>query len=149
MRPPSPEKSKANTRSTETSIRTGRVARVDDTFVRGTHNVTGVPRGMVPYVKITWAWFSLLAFEISVATLFLAIIIIRQTDDRNSAFRDVKDSSLATLVALGGECRTAAGGGLRPVDELKNAAKGLKVQLRGRQIVLAEECGREASLIGG
>lgn len=94
---------------------------------------------MVPYVKITWAWFSLLAFEITVATLFLAITIVRQTSDRGSGFRDVKDSSLATLVALSEECRAAAGGRLGPVDELKSASKGLKVQLKGRQIILAEE----------
>ncbi|KAF6824420.1 hypothetical protein CPLU01_10851 [Colletotrichum plurivorum] len=118
------------------SIRTGRA---DDTFVHGAYNVTGEPRGMVPYVKITWAWFSLLAFEIAVATLFLAITMVRQTGDRDSVSRDVKDSSLATLVALSEECRAAAGGRLGPVDELKSASKGLKVQLKGRQIVLAEE----------
>ncbi|KAF6826482.1 hypothetical protein CMUS01_09425 [Colletotrichum musicola] len=122
------------------SIRTGRA---DDTFVRGTYNVTGEPRGMVPYVKITWAWFSLLAFEIAVATLFLAITMVRQTSDRDSGFRDVKDSSLATLVALSEECRAAAGGRLGPVDELKSASKGLKVQLKRRQIVLVDEYAEE------
>ncbi|KAF6795338.1 hypothetical protein CSOJ01_13495 [Colletotrichum sojae] len=118
------------------SVRTGRV---DYTFVRGTHNVTGEPRGMVPYVRITWAWFSLLAFEITVASLFLAITMVRETSDRDSGFRDVKDSSLATLVALSDGCRAAAGGGLGPADELKSASKGLKVQLKGRQIVLVDE----------
>lgn len=93
---------------------------------------------MVPHVEITWAPFSLLAAEIALAALFLFLTIVNQTDRRGVRFRNVKGCSLATLVALGDECRAAAGGGLRPVKELEGTARELRVRLEGSQIVMAK-----------
>ncbi|CAH0018839.1 unnamed protein product, partial [Clonostachys rhizophaga] len=53
---------------------------------------------------------------------------------------NTKDSSLATLVALSSRCRDMVGGGLRPLDELEIAAKGLQVKLDGNEIAPAEAC---------
>ncbi|KAK1672862.1 hypothetical protein BDP55DRAFT_717807 [Colletotrichum godetiae] len=77
--------------------------------------------------------------EIVAAVIFLIITIIYYTGGSDSKFRDLKSSSLGTLVALGQDCRTAAGGGLQPVDALQKLAKGVQVRLRGSLIVVAED----------
>ncbi|KAF0315633.1 hypothetical protein GQ607_017120 [Colletotrichum asianum] len=106
-------------------------------------NVTGEATGMVPHVEITWAPLSLLAAEIVLAALFLSLTMFNQIDHRGMRFCDVKGSSLATLVALGEECRAAAGGGLGPVKELERTARKLAVRLEGSQIVLAKNVNNE------
>ncbi|KXH31749.1 hypothetical protein CNYM01_14042 [Colletotrichum nymphaeae SA-01] len=94
---------------------------------------------MATFVKITWPWVMLLAAEIAAAAIFLVITIMYSTGGSDSKYRDLKSSSLGTLVALGPDCHTAAGGGLQPVDALKKIAKGVQVQLIGNQIVIAED----------
>ncbi|KAF6826065.1 hypothetical protein CPLU01_09898 [Colletotrichum plurivorum] len=115
-------------------------------FVHGVFNVTGTASRDIPHVRIKWPWVSLLAVEIAVAALFLALTIAEQAGGQGSRFRDVKSSSLATLVALSADCRAAAGGGLGPVAELERIAKTLDVRLEGAHIVLAEKAADEKSL---
>lgn len=105
-------------------------------------NVTGEATGMVPHVEITWAPLSLLAAEIVLAALFLSLTMFNQIDHRGMRFCDVKGSSV-TPVALGEECRAAAGGGLGPVKELERTARKLAVRLEGSQIVLAKNVNNE------
>lgn len=112
-------------------------------LTRAVFNVTGEATGMVPHVEITWAPLSLLAAEIVLAALFLSLTMFNQIDRREMRFYDVKGSSLATLVALGGECRAAAGGGLGPVKELERTARNLAVRLEGSQNVLAKNVNNE------
>ncbi|KAF6844260.1 hypothetical protein CMUS01_01315 [Colletotrichum musicola] len=115
-------------------------------FVDGVFNVTGTASRDIPDVRIKWPWVSLLAVEIAVAALFLALTIAEQAGGQGSRFRDLKSSSLATLVALSADCRAAAGGGLGPVGELERIAKTLDVRLEGAHIVLAEKAADEKSL---
>lgn len=102
-------------------------------------NVTGEATRMVPHVEVTWPWLSVLAAEIALAALFLALTIANQAGSRSSKFRDVKSSSLATLVALNDECRAVAGQGLGSVSDLEKVAKELPVRIEGGQIVLAKD----------
>ncbi|KAK1496416.1 hypothetical protein CCUS01_02763 [Colletotrichum cuscutae] len=90
---------------------------------------------MATYVKITWPYVMLLAAEIAPAAVFLVITVMYYAGGSDSNYRDLKSSSLGTLVALSPACRT----GLQPVDALKKLAKGLKVQLIGSHIVVAED----------
>ncbi|GKT67238.1 hypothetical protein ColTof4_13622 [Colletotrichum tofieldiae] len=111
-------------------------------------NVTGQAWKQASHVRITWGWISFLAVEILVAAVFLVLTIASQalTESRNGtsegdqiAFRDVKDSSLATLVALSDDCRVAAGGGLRSAQNLVSTAKELQVRLEGDEIVRVKQ----------
>ncbi|KAK1481736.1 hypothetical protein CTAM01_13896 [Colletotrichum tamarilloi] len=108
-------------------------------WTMGVFNVPGRATTMATYVKITWPWVMLLVAEIAAAAVLLVITIIYSTGGSDSNYRDLKSSSLGTLVALSPACRTAAGEGLQPVDALKKLAKGLKVQLIGSHIVVAED----------
>ncbi|KAK0377516.1 hypothetical protein CLIM01_05121 [Colletotrichum limetticola] len=108
-------------------------------WTMGVFNVSGRATTMATYVKITWPWVMLLVAEIAAAAVLLVITIIYSTGGSDSNYRDLKSSSLGTLVALSPACRTAAGEGLQPVDALKQLAKGLKVQLIGGHIVVAED----------
>lgn len=110
-----------------------------DQWTKGVFNVPGWATTMATYVNITWPWVILLAAEIAAAALFLVITIIYYTGGTDSKYRDLKSSSLGTLVALGPDCRFAAGGGLQPVDALQELAKGVQVQLIGSRIVVAED----------
>ncbi|KAG7055654.1 DUF3176 domain protein [Colletotrichum scovillei] len=116
-----------------------RMNRPYNQWTKGVFNVPGQATTMVTYVNIRWPWVMLLAAEIAVSTVFLVITIIYYTGGSDSQYRDLKSSSLGTLVALGPDCHTAAGGGLQPVDALKKLAKGVQVQLIGNQIVIAED----------
>ncbi|KAF6828957.1 hypothetical protein CPLU01_08187 [Colletotrichum plurivorum] len=127
--------------SLSASFRAGRPGL--EKFTQSAFNVTGEARRDIPHVRVTWGWISLLAAEITMAALFLGLTIVYNTGGRESKFRDAKGSSLATLVALSGDCRAAAGGGLGPVSELERIAKGLKVRLQAGQIVLAKEAADE------
>jgi hypothetical protein len=96
-------------------------------------------------VHINWGWISFLAAENALAAGFVVLTMISQsrrqrTHQRENVlvYEDVKDSSLATLVALGGQCRQRMGGGLRPIDELEKAAKDLRVRLDTQEVVPAE-----------
>ncbi|KAK1469681.1 hypothetical protein CMEL01_01448 [Colletotrichum melonis] len=99
--------------------------------VRGVFMVPGHVTTMATFVKITWPWVMLLAAEIAAAAIFLVVTIMYSTGGSDSKYRDLKSSSLSTLVALGPDCHTAAGGGLQPVDDLQKLAKRLQVQIRG------------------
>lgn len=51
---------------------------------------------------------------------------------------DLKDSSLAALVALDNDCRSVMGDGLGPVRELEKTAKEAHVRLRGNRLVAVD-----------
>lgn len=55
-----------------------------------------------------------------------------------SVVEEYKGSYLAPLLALNQESRSAAGGGLQPVDGMKETAKRVLVRLEGSQVVLSE-----------
>ncbi|KAF6793727.1 hypothetical protein CMUS01_16073 [Colletotrichum musicola] len=130
--------------SLSAALRGGLIGNVP--FTESVFNVTGEARRTITHVRIAWPWVSLLAVEIALAALFLAITIFKQAGNGpESKFRDVKGSSLATLVALSADCRAAAGGGLGPVKELEKTAKTLRVRLEGGQIVLAEVVDEKSS----
>ncbi|CAG9940973.1 unnamed protein product [Clonostachys rosea f. rosea IK726] len=108
-------------------------------------NFTGQNWKDESYVHINWGWISFLAAENALAAGFVVLTMISQsrrqrTHQRENVlvYEDVKDSSLATLVALGGQCRQRMGGGLRPIDELEKAAKDLRVRLDTQEVVPAE-----------
>ncbi|KAJ0299522.1 hypothetical protein COL5a_000051 [Colletotrichum fioriniae] len=120
-------------------------------------NISGEALTQVSYVHITWGWISMLAVEIVIALLFLALTIVSQiklndgqasSREERNAFREAKNSSLAMLVALDEDSRARAGGGLRPLDELQSASKALKVRFEGRQMVMADETIIETSQVG-
>lgn len=48
---------------------------------------------------------------------------------------DLKDSSLAALVALDSDCRSLMGDGLVPVKELEKTAKEVHMRLSGNKLV--------------
>lgn len=111
-------------------------------------NISGVAWTQVSYVHISWGWITVLAVEIAIAVLFLTLTMVSQgisDSGRGSRqesclpFRDAKNSSLATSVALSEATRAKAGGGVQPVDELEKIAKRLRVRFEGNQIVPAEE----------
>ncbi|KID94384.1 hypothetical protein MAJ_09661, partial [Metarhizium majus ARSEF 297] len=111
------------------------------------YNITGKAWKEESYVYITWGWILFLAIELITAAGFLTLLNVtegRLTSSQVSSpedrlvFQDIKDSSLAMLVALNKECHTAAGGGLQPMDELKKTARTLRVKLKGNQVVLQE-----------
>ncbi|EXF80285.1 hypothetical protein CFIO01_08522 [Colletotrichum fioriniae PJ7] len=116
-----------------------RMNRPYDRWTKGVFNVPGQATIMATYVNITWPWVMLLAAEIAAAAVFLVITIVYYTGGTDSKYRDLKSSSLGTLVALSPDCRFAAGGGLQPVDALQELAKGVQVQLIGSRIVVAED----------
>ncbi|OHF01925.1 hypothetical protein CORC01_02803 [Colletotrichum orchidophilum] len=120
-------------------------------------NITGEALTQVSYVYITWGWISMLAVEIGIALLFLALTVFSQSNlnrshassrEEHYAFREAKNSSLATLVALDEASRNRAGGGLRSLDELENAAKVLRVRFEGRQMVTSDDSVVKASQVG-
>ncbi|KAK6212227.1 hypothetical protein QIS74_10181 [Colletotrichum tabaci] len=111
-------------------------------------NISGVAWTQVSYVHISWGWITVLAVEITIAVVFLTLTMVSQgisDSGRGSRqesclpFRDAKNSSLATLVALSEATRAKAGGGVQPVDELEKIAKRLRVRFEGDRIVPAEE----------
>ncbi|KXH63685.1 hypothetical protein CSAL01_02406 [Colletotrichum salicis] len=127
-------------------------------YTANSFNISGEALTQVSYVHITWGWITVLAVEIGVALLFLALTIISQSNlnsgqassrEERYAFREAKNSSLATLVALDEVSRARAGGGLRPLDELKGASKSLRVRFEGRQMVTSDENVVETSQVGG
>lgn len=129
-----------------TSLSSGMRVGQPQKYTRGAYNVTGQAWKNEPYVDIAWGWISFLAVELLLATAFLILTLISQssirdgrgsgsTGERYLTFRDIKDSSLATLVALSDECRIAAGDGLQSADELKRTARRLQVRLEGNAIV--------------
>ncbi|RYP69658.1 hypothetical protein DL769_005228 [Monosporascus sp. CRB-8-3] len=121
-------------------IRVGRPQR----YTHGAFNITGQAWKEATYVHITWGWIAFLASELVLAAGFLIITIIVQSKSGNGRLlhredprvpRDIKNSSLATLAALSKECREMFSNGIHPMDELKSAAKGLRVRLDGSEIV--------------
>lgn len=116
-------------------------------FTKNAYNITGEAWKEESYVYITWGWISFLAIELITAAGFLTLLIVtegRLTSSQVSSpedrlvFQDIKDSSLAVLVALNKECHGAAGGGIQPMDELKKTARSLQVKLKGNQVVPQE-----------
>ncbi|KAK1671305.1 hypothetical protein BDP55DRAFT_560652 [Colletotrichum godetiae] len=127
-------------------------------YTANSFNISGEALTQVSYVHITWGWITVLAVEIGVALLFLALTIISQSNlnsgqassrEERYAFREAKNSSLAMFVALDEVSRARAGGGLRPLDELKGASKSLRVRFEGRQMVTSDETVVETSQVGG
>ncbi|KAK1723861.1 uncharacterized protein BDZ83DRAFT_579897 [Colletotrichum acutatum] len=116
-----------------------RMKRPYDQWTKGVFSVPGRATTMATYVNIRWPWVILLAADIAAAAVFLVITIVYYTGGSDSDYKDLKSSSLVTLVALGPGCRTAVGGGLQAVDAMKKLAKGVQVQLIGSQIVVAED----------
>ncbi|KID61446.1 hypothetical protein MAN_09211, partial [Metarhizium hybridum] len=116
-------------------------------YAHNAYNITGKAWKEESYVHVTWGWISFLAIELITAAGFLTLLIVtegRLTSSQVSSpedrlvFQDIKDSSLAMLVALNKECHAAAGGGLQPMDELKKNARSLRVKLKGNQVVPQE-----------
>ncbi|CAH0038263.1 unnamed protein product [Clonostachys solani] len=108
-------------------------------------NFTGQAWKDESYVRINWGWISFLAAENALAAGFVVLTMIYQSRRQRNhqrestlVYEDVKDSSLATLVALGGQCRQRMGGGLRPLNELERAAKDLRVRLDAQEVVPSE-----------
>lgn len=111
-------------------------------------NITGTAWIEESYVSIIWGWLTFLAVELVIATVFLVITIVFQVKMRArlaaegrsdiSVVEEYKDSYLAPLLALSQESRSAAGGGLQPVDGMKGTAKRVLVRLEGSQVVLSE-----------
>ncbi|CAG9974764.1 unnamed protein product [Clonostachys byssicola] len=108
-------------------------------------NFTGQNWKDESYVHINWGWISFLAVENALAAGFVVLTMISQSRRRRThkrenvlVYEDAKDSSLATLVALGDQCRQRMGGGLRPIEELEKAAKDLRVRLDTQEVVPAE-----------
>ncbi|VUC27987.1 unnamed protein product [Clonostachys rosea] len=108
-------------------------------------NFTGQAWRDETYVHINWGWISFLAVENALAAGFVFLTILSQSKRQRIhegrdplIYEDAKDSSLATLVALGGQCRQRMGGGLRPINELEKAAKDLRVRLDTQELVPAE-----------
>ncbi|KAK1720343.1 uncharacterized protein BDZ83DRAFT_630804 [Colletotrichum acutatum] len=140
-----------------TSVSTIMRVNQPQSYAFNSFNISGKALTQVSYVHITWGWISLLAVEIMIALLFLALTIVSQiklnggqasSREERNAFREAKNSSLAMLVALDEDSRVRAGGGLRPLDELQNASKALKVRFEGRQMVTADETVIETSEVG-
>ncbi|VUC28250.1 unnamed protein product [Clonostachys rosea] len=110
---------------------------------QGLSNITGQAWRLQSHVQMNWGWISFLIVEIVLAAVFLACVIVSQTIQQRRQqhgeaienYQDVKDSSLAYMVALGSQCCDEAGRGLRPMDELEKLAKNLKVKLQGGEIV--------------
>ncbi|KAF5004200.1 hypothetical protein FDECE_9282 [Fusarium decemcellulare] len=75
------------------------------------------------------------------ATSVLVLTVVAQgrsleSDEADPGLlRDLKDSSLATLVALDNDSHMLAGNGLQSVNELKKTAKELRVRMKGNQLV--------------
>ncbi|KAF4458817.1 DUF3176 domain [Fusarium albosuccineum] len=88
-----------------------------------------------------WGWLSFLAFELAPAASVLVLTVVAQgrspeSDEADPGLlRDLKDSSLATLVALDNDSRMLTGNGLQSVNELKKTAKELRVRMKGNQLV--------------
>ncbi|UQC81675.1 uncharacterized protein CLUP02_07161 [Colletotrichum lupini] len=140
-----------------TSVSTIMRVNQPQSYAFNSFNISGKALTQVSYVHITWGWISMLAVEIVMALLFLALTIVSQmklngrqasSREERSAFREAKNSSLAMLVALDEDSRARAGGGLRPLDELQSASKALKVRFEGRQMVTADETTIETSEVG-
>ncbi|KAK0654190.1 hypothetical protein QBC41DRAFT_386543 [Cercophora samala] len=111
----------------------------------GVANITGIAWMEESYVSITWGWLTFLAVELVIATVFLLITILAQVRMRARlaaegkidvpAVEDYKDSYLAPLLALSQEARSAAGGGLRSMDAMKETAKRVHVRFEGSEVV--------------
>ncbi|KAK4196282.1 hypothetical protein QBC40DRAFT_268560 [Triangularia verruculosa] len=112
----------------------------------GIFSITGTAWIEESYVHVTWGWLAFLAVELTIATVFLAITIVVQIktraghDSAVGAFvvEEFKDSSLAPLLALSPEARSAVGGRLQRLDFMKERAKRLHVRLEGSEIVPSE-----------
>ncbi|KID84994.1 hypothetical protein MGU_07787 [Metarhizium guizhouense ARSEF 977] len=123
-------------------------------YTQSAYNITGKAWKEESYVYITWGWISFLAIELITATSFLTLLIVAEgrlassqvsSPEDRLVFQDIKDSSLAILVALNKGCHGAAGGGLQPMDELKKTARSLRVKLKGNQVVPQEGTAEMAS----
>ncbi|KAI8724151.1 hypothetical protein NCS52_00272800 [Fusarium sp. LHS14.1] len=120
------------------------IRRADLRYTEHGFNVTGKAWTSEAYVQIQWGWLSFLVFELVLAASLLALTIATQKGsqdaDRESydMVCDLKDSSLATLVALDNDCRSMMGDGLVPVKELEKAAKEVHVRLRGNKLVTVD-----------
>ncbi|KAJ3529387.1 hypothetical protein NM208_g9785 [Fusarium decemcellulare] len=110
-------------------------------LTRHGYNITGKAWVTESYVEIRWGWLSFLAFELALAASVLVLTVVAQgrsleSDEADPGLlRDLKDSSLATLVALDNDSRMLAGNGLQSVNELKKTAKELRVRVKGNQLV--------------
>ncbi|KAK0726256.1 hypothetical protein B0T21DRAFT_385567 [Apiosordaria backusii] len=111
-------------------------------------NITGRAWKQESFVHITWPWLTFLAVELLVATVFLIATILRQASTRKAVkhgsgspysemFFDYKDSAIAPLLALDQQCRSDAGGGLGPKEEMEKAAKSLRVRIDGNEVVVS------------
>ncbi|RSL59503.1 hypothetical protein CEP51_013914 [Fusarium floridanum] len=118
--------------------------REDLSYVQGVVNVTGKAWEAESYVQIRWGWLSFLAFELLLAATVLVLTIVaqkrNQKSDRESydMICDLKDSSLAALVALDIESRSVMGDGLGPISGLEKTAKEVHVRLRGNRLVAVD-----------
>jgi hypothetical protein len=63
------------------------------------------------------------------------MIVTQSSSDEFDCSRELKDSSLATMVGLDSDCRSLVGDGLRPVSELEEMAKGVRARMKGNQLV--------------
>ncbi|KXH32511.1 hypothetical protein CSIM01_11096 [Colletotrichum simmondsii] len=141
-----------------TSVSTIMRVNQPQSYAFNSFNISGKALTQVSYVHITWGWISMLAVEIVIALLFLALTIVSQiklnggqasSREERNAFQEAKNSSLAMLVVLDENSRARAGGGLRSLDELQSASKALKVRFEGRQMVTADEMIIETPEVGG
>ncbi|KAI8686673.1 hypothetical protein NCS56_00327800 [Fusarium sp. Ph1] len=121
-----------------------RIRRADLDYTEHGFNVTGKAWTSESYVQIQWGWLSFLAFELVLAAGLLAMTIATQKSNQKSDREsydmvcDLKDSSLAALVALDNDCRSVVGNGLGPVRELEKTAREVHVRLRGNRLVVVD-----------
>ncbi|KAK4171881.1 hypothetical protein QBC36DRAFT_304935 [Triangularia setosa] len=117
-------------------------------------NITGRAWKQESFVHITWPWLTFLAVELLVATIFLTVTIMGQArmrmsvrneagSDYGEMFFDYKDSAIAPLLALGQQCRSEAGGGLGPKEEIERAARKIHVKFDGNEVIVARNEARE------
>ncbi|RMJ08844.1 hypothetical protein CDV36_011535 [Fusarium kuroshium] len=120
------------------------IRRADLDYTEHGFNVTGKAWEAETYVQIRWGWLSFLAFELVLATSLLAMTIATQKHNQKSDREsydmvcDLKDSSLAALVALNNDSRGVVGDGLGPISELERTAKEVHVRLRGNRLVAVD-----------
>ncbi|EEU38233.1 uncharacterized protein NECHADRAFT_76998 [Fusarium vanettenii 77-13-4] len=117
------------------------IRRADLNYTEHGFNVTGKAWTSEAYVQIQWGWLSFLAFELVLAASLLAMTIATQKGNQKADREnydmvcDLKDSSLAALVALDSDCRSVMGDGLVPVKELEKTAKEVHMRLSGNKLV--------------
>ncbi|RTE84812.1 hypothetical protein BHE90_000647 [Fusarium euwallaceae] len=120
------------------------IRRADLDYTEHGFNVTGKAWEAETYVQIRWGWLSFLAFELVLATSLLAMTIATQKHNQKSDREsydmvcDLKDSSLAALVALNNDSRGVVGDGLGPISGLEKTAKEVHVRLRGNRLVAVD-----------